>query len=102
MASPMPTARTSKRSSATCTSRAWSASCASSESCSTTPISAIQPGWRKCKKGVSSEPRVVSDELQDDVPMNFQERLADICAHMRDEKVALLVGMHDGAHFIEK
>src|SRR5215468_3856059 len=34
--------------------------------------------------------------------MNFQERLADIRAHMRDEKVSLLVGMHDGAHFIEK
>ena len=34
--------------------------------------------------------------------MNFQERLADICARMRDEKVALLVGVHDGAHFIEK
>ena len=34
--------------------------------------------------------------------MNFQERLADIRARMRDEKVALLVGMHDGAHFIEK
>src|SRR5882762_7523317 len=34
--------------------------------------------------------------------MNFQDRLADICARMRDEKVALLVGMHDGAHFIEK
>ena len=32
--------------------------------------------------------------------MNFQERLADIRARMRDEKVALLVGMHDGAHFI--
>src|SRR5262245_44916761 len=35
-------------------------------------------------------------------PMNFQERLADIRARMRDEKIALLVGMHDGAHFIEK
>jgi Xaa-Pro dipeptidase len=34
--------------------------------------------------------------------MNFQERLAAICAHMRDEKLALLVGLHDGAHFIEK
>src|SRR4051812_6000715 len=34
--------------------------------------------------------------------MNDQERLADIRARMRDEKVALLVGMHDGAHFIEK
>ena len=34
--------------------------------------------------------------------MNFQERLADIRARMRDEKVDLLVGLHDGAHFIEK
>ena len=34
--------------------------------------------------------------------MNFQDRLTDICARMRDEKVALLIGMHDGAHFIEK
>ena len=34
--------------------------------------------------------------------MNFQERLSDICRRMRDEKLALLVGLHDGAHFIEK
>jgi Xaa-Pro dipeptidase len=34
--------------------------------------------------------------------MNFQERLADICARMRDEKLELLVALHDGAHFIEK
>jgi Xaa-Pro dipeptidase len=34
--------------------------------------------------------------------MNFQERLADICRRMQDEKLALLVGLHDGAHFIEK
>jgi Xaa-Pro aminopeptidase len=34
--------------------------------------------------------------------MNFQERLATICARMHDEKLALLVGLHDGAHFIEK
>jgi hypothetical protein len=34
--------------------------------------------------------------------MNFQERLADIRARMREEKIALLIGMHDGAHFIEK
>jgi Xaa-Pro dipeptidase len=34
--------------------------------------------------------------------MNFQERLADICRRMRDEKLALLVALHDGAHFIEK
>jgi Xaa-Pro aminopeptidase len=34
--------------------------------------------------------------------MNFRERLADICARMRDEKLDLLVGLHDGAHFIEK
>jgi Xaa-Pro dipeptidase len=34
--------------------------------------------------------------------MNFQERLADICRRMRDEKLALLVAVHDGAHFIEK
>jgi Xaa-Pro dipeptidase len=34
--------------------------------------------------------------------MNFEERLADICARMQDEKLALLVAVHDGAHFIEK
>jgi Xaa-Pro aminopeptidase len=34
--------------------------------------------------------------------MNAQERLADICARMRDEKLDLLIGLHDGAHFIEK
>src|SRR6266700_8191571 len=34
--------------------------------------------------------------------MNFQERLTDICRRMRDEKLALLIGLHDGAHFIEK
>ena len=34
--------------------------------------------------------------------MNFQERLADICRRMQDEKLALLVALHDGAHFIEK
>jgi Xaa-Pro dipeptidase len=34
--------------------------------------------------------------------MNFQERLTDICRRMQDEKLALLVGLHDGAHFIEK
>jgi Xaa-Pro dipeptidase len=35
-------------------------------------------------------------------PMNFQERLSDICRRMRDEKLALVVAVHDGAHFIEK
>jgi Xaa-Pro dipeptidase len=34
--------------------------------------------------------------------MNFQERLADICRRMGDEKLLLLVALHDGAHFIEK
>jgi Xaa-Pro dipeptidase len=34
--------------------------------------------------------------------MNFQERLVDICRRMQDEKLALLIGLHDGAHFIEK
>jgi Xaa-Pro aminopeptidase len=34
--------------------------------------------------------------------MNFNERLADICARMREEKLALLIALHDGAHFIEK
>ena len=34
--------------------------------------------------------------------MNFQERLSDICRRMRDDKLALLVAFHDGAHFIEK
>src|SRR5215469_5901655 len=35
-------------------------------------------------------------------PMNFDQRLADICARMREEKLALLVALHDGGHFIEK
>jgi Xaa-Pro aminopeptidase len=34
--------------------------------------------------------------------MNFHDRLADIRARMRDEKLDLLIGLHDGAHFIEK
>ena len=34
--------------------------------------------------------------------MNFNERLADICARMREEKLALLLALHDGGHFIEK
>ena len=34
--------------------------------------------------------------------MDFQDRLADICRRMREEKLGLLVGLHDGAHFIEK
>jgi Xaa-Pro dipeptidase len=34
--------------------------------------------------------------------MNFQDRLANICARMQDEKLALLIALHDGAHFIEK
>jgi Xaa-Pro dipeptidase len=34
--------------------------------------------------------------------MNFQDRLSDIRARMLDEKVDLLIGLHDGAHFIEK
>jgi Xaa-Pro aminopeptidase len=37
-----------------------------------------------------------------DTIMNFQDRLADICARMREEKLALLIALHDGAHFIEK
>jgi len=34
--------------------------------------------------------------------MDFHQRLADIRARMRDDKVNLLIGLHDGAHFIEK
>lgn len=34
--------------------------------------------------------------------MNFQDRLSDICRRMQDEKFALLIALHDGAHFIEK
>jgi Xaa-Pro aminopeptidase len=34
--------------------------------------------------------------------MNFAERLAAIRARMEDEKLDLLIGLHDGAHFIEK
>ena len=34
--------------------------------------------------------------------MNFHDRLADICRRMQEEKLDLLVGLHDGAHFIEK
>jgi Xaa-Pro aminopeptidase len=34
--------------------------------------------------------------------MNYRERLADICARMREEKLDLLIGVHDGGHFIEK
>ena len=34
--------------------------------------------------------------------MNFKDRLDDICRRMKDEKLDLLVGLHDGSHFIEK
>jgi Xaa-Pro dipeptidase len=34
--------------------------------------------------------------------MNFQDRLDAICGRMQAEKLALLIGLHDGAHFIEK
>jgi Xaa-Pro aminopeptidase len=34
--------------------------------------------------------------------MNFNDRLADILRHMQDAKLDLIVGLHDGAHFIEK
>jgi Xaa-Pro aminopeptidase len=33
--------------------------------------------------------------------MNFQQRLAEICRRMRHERLDLLIGLHDGAHFIE-
>ncbi len=34
--------------------------------------------------------------------MNFDERLADILARMREAKLDAIVALHDGAHFIEK
>jgi Xaa-Pro aminopeptidase/Xaa-Pro dipeptidase len=34
--------------------------------------------------------------------MTFNERLADILARMREAKLAAVVAIHDGAHFIEK
>jgi len=34
--------------------------------------------------------------------MNFAERLADIRARMQEEKLDLILGVHDGGHFIEK
>lgn len=34
--------------------------------------------------------------------MNFRERLAEICARVREEKLTFLVALHDGGHFIEK
>jgi len=34
--------------------------------------------------------------------MNFQQRLADILARMREAKLDAVVALHDGAHFIEK
>jgi Xaa-Pro aminopeptidase len=33
--------------------------------------------------------------------MNFHDRRDDICRRMQDEKLELLIGLHDGAHFIE-
>jgi Xaa-Pro aminopeptidase len=33
--------------------------------------------------------------------MNFQDRLSDMCRRMREESLALVVAVHDGAHFIE-
>src|SRR5262249_36561481 len=37
----------------------------------------------------------------DDSRMNFAERLADIRTRMKEEKLDLLIGVHDGGHFIE-
>ena len=34
--------------------------------------------------------------------MNFNERLSDILARMREAKLDAIVAVHDGAHFIEK
>jgi Xaa-Pro dipeptidase len=34
--------------------------------------------------------------------VTFEQRLADIVRRMREEKLARIVGVHDGAHFIEK
>src|ERR1043166_5112714 len=34
--------------------------------------------------------------------MNFKDRLEDIRARMKDEKLELLVGLHDGSHLIQK
>ena len=34
--------------------------------------------------------------------MNFTDRLADIRARMREQKLDLLIGVHDSGHFIEK
>jgi Xaa-Pro dipeptidase len=33
--------------------------------------------------------------------MDFQQRLAHICRRMQEEKLDLLIGLHDGTHFIE-
>jgi Xaa-Pro aminopeptidase len=33
--------------------------------------------------------------------MTFNDRLADICRRMREARLDLLIGLHDGAHFIE-
>src|SRR3954451_21133903 len=33
--------------------------------------------------------------------MDFQQRLAGICRRMRQENLDLLIGLHDGTHFIE-
>jgi Xaa-Pro dipeptidase len=34
--------------------------------------------------------------------MNFQNRLADILRRMQDQQLDLAIGLHDGAHFIER
>ena len=34
--------------------------------------------------------------------MNFNDRLADILRRMQEQKLDLVIGLHDGAHFIEK
>src|SRR5262245_4724589 len=34
--------------------------------------------------------------------MNFHDRRADICRRMKEAQLDLLIGVHDGAHFIEK
>src|SRR5258705_12495667 len=34
--------------------------------------------------------------------MNFKDRLADILRRMQEARLDLVIGLHDGAHFIEK
>src|SRR5262249_37274615 len=107
------------------TSRAWGVRRGRWTNCSTTPTSAIPAARRSFRLASYSRTPLSpfapaeagaqgqTHQRKDWVPafagtngsrvsMNFAERLADIRACMQEEKLDLILGVHDGGHFIEK